>query len=69
MDNLSICYIELIYELIIILKVICGLDSRTVFFFEKHEEYIQPFLENLIDLGIVNYLLRVIKDLNLINFM
>ena len=69
LENLSICYFELVYELIIILKVICGLDTRTNFFYETYREYIQPFLENLIELGIVSYLLRVVKDLNLINFM
>jgi hypothetical protein len=69
LESLSICYFELVYELIVILKVICGLDTRTNFFYETYGEFIQPYFENIIELGIVSYLLRVVKDLNLTTFM
>ncbi len=69
LENMSICYIEILYELIGILRSICGLDSRTKFFFDTYSEYVKPYLDNIIDLGVLNYLLRVVRDLSWINFM
>jgi hypothetical protein len=66
---MPVCYFEILYELILILKAICGLDSRTKFFFETYNEYIQPFLDNILDLGLLNYLLKVVRDLYLVSFM
>jgi hypothetical protein len=66
---MPVCYIEVLYELILILKTLCGLDSRTKFFFESYNELINPYLDNFIELGVLNYLFRVVRDLNLVNFM
>jgi hypothetical protein len=61
LHNIPVSYIEAIYEIVLILKSITGLDKRTQFFFGSYN--FDRFIEQLIDLGFIQFCIKSMKDL------
>jgi hypothetical protein len=62
LQNIPINYIEAIYEIVSILKTITGMEKRTSFFYGNNN--FDAFVDQLIDLGYIQFCMRAIKDLN-----
>jgi hypothetical protein len=63
LQNIPVSYIEAIFEIVLILKMITGMDKRSSFFNEANRDSFDSFMDQLIDLGYIQFCMRCVKDL------